>query len=142
MKVDTNPYRAFARAVYRNLTELNYETVRDGQIVGRTKLEAEHDGTRVPKEVSVSIRGNRAVIETRSLSDSDTTPNYNFPIVEALPKDNVVDAHIAAAEQNGGVFTGDVTLPDEVRDEEMVDRVYLALQLILGMPDGEAIILL
>ncbi|GEM_PF-7116848 len=141
MKIDTNPYRAFARTVYRNLTELHYETVRDGQMVGRAKLEAEYDGTRVPKEVSVSIRGNQAVIETRSLSETDTTPNYNFPIVESLPKDVVVDAHIAAAEQNGGVLASDVTHPDELRDEEMVEQVYLALQFVLGMPDGEAVIL-
>lgn len=141
MKVN-NPYRAFARIVYQNLTRLDYETVRSEQLVARTNLEAKYGSRRVPKEVSIFVRGNRAVIETKSLNASDETPNYSFPFVEALPKDEVVDAHISAVEKCGGKPKGeDVVCPDEVRDEDMVDRVYVALQYVLGMPDGETIFL-
>ena len=140
MKIDTNPYRAFARTVYTNLTRLDYETVREGQMVARTNLEALEGETRVPKEVSVFIRGSQAVLETRSLIETDTTPNYNFPIVEEIPKDDVIDAHIAAAEQNGGTFTDVVTHPYELRDQEMEERLYLIIQFVLGMPDGVEVI--
>ncbi len=91
--------KQLARRACVNLSGLTLGQIREGQLVASGILPATFDGKSVSKAVEIRVKeGNKITITTNSLTDADTTPNYQTQLFELKdtdkeepPEESVID---------------------------------------------------
>lgn len=129
--MNVNLNRAFAQRVLVNLFVLKYGDENDSKPLGTTVLNGRFGNRPVAKEVTVSLEDGKVKVRAWPVVDTDSTPNYIVTVLRAIPKDDVVDAMIDLKQMDSEAAL-EVICPDELTREEIIGRLLLGLNEVLG----------
>lgn len=132
--MEVNLSRAFAQRVFVSLYTVHYGEENGIRPLGKAVMAGNFSGKLARKEVSVFLEDGRVKVKGCPVVETDKTPNYTVTVLRVIPKETVLDTLIDVGQMNPEAAL-EVLCPDELEREEIIDRLRLGLDEVLGFSD-------